>query len=125
MAKWVAAVIAGFLLLLFAALVVGWLLTGTFLFMPGNVRAKWQFAYENEEALHATAAQWCVALTAERSTTGDVRAQRTSQRIAIEQNYARLAAQYDASMRDAFRTGLVRPSDVAAQAPELKEIAPC
>lgn len=87
-----------------------------------NVKARWQFAYDYDRSLAAIAGQWCTAKKAEAAATDpNERIQRTSQRIAIENNYNRVEAQYDAALRDAFRSKYIRPSDVPTQAPLLQD----
>jgi hypothetical protein len=53
--------------------------------------------------------------------TLDERTQRVTQEIAQEQNFARIAANYNAAMRNAFAAKYVRPSDLPAEAPPLSE----
>ena len=100
----------------------GWFRAGTQIISPENVKAQWQFAYDFNESLTAIGQQWCTAKAAEDAeTNSDAKLQRTSQRISIEQNYARVKAQYDARLADAFRAKLVKPDDVPKRAPTLAE----
>lgn len=111
-----------------ASLFVRWLMVPAQVFSPENVRAQWQFVYDYDAQLKAIASQWCTAKDAEQNaTTPEGREQRTSQRIAIEQNYDRVKAQYDGRLRDAFRAKLVRPPDmdIPNQAPPLTQVATC
>lgn len=86
------------------------------------VTAQWQFAYDYEASLGASASNWCTALADEQSARSeDVRVQLSLQRRAIEQNYNRIKAEYDGRLRDAFRAKLVKPPDVPNQAPTLEE----
>lgn len=101
--------------------VSGWFSEGKRVVSPANVREQWQFAYDFDESLGAIATQWCTAKAAEQTATNpDTKDQRTSQRIAVEQNYARVAAEYNGRLRDAFRAKLVKPGDVPDQAPSLQ-----
>lgn len=88
-----------------------------------NVREQWRFAYDYDEDLRAIAVSHCAAVeTAEGETDPDIGAQRNSQTLAIEQNYARVAGDYNAALRDKFRAGLVAPPDVPERAPTLTEM---
>lgn len=100
----------------------GWFRATTAVVSPENVKAQWQFAYDYDASLKAIAGQWCTAKAAEVAETNpDFKAQRTSQRIAVEQNYDRVKGVYDARLADAFRAKLVRPSGVPTRAPALKD----
>lgn len=100
----------------------GWFKAGTDIISPENVKSQWQFAYDNEAALDAIASQWCTAQKAETAAvTNDERLQRSSQRIAIEQNYDRVAAVYNGRLADAFRAKWVKPPDVPEKAPLLTQ----
>lgn len=106
--------------LLLVGLGFGWFKPGVDIVSPDNVKSQWQFAYDTEAQLDAIALQWCTAQKAETaSVTTDERLQRSSQRIAVEQNYARVAASYNGRLADAFRAKWVKPSDVPDQAPLL------
>lgn len=103
----------------------GWFKAGTDIISPQNVKAQWQFVYDQDAALKAIGSQWCTAKKAEGdAVTSDERVQRTSQRIAIEQNYDRNKAIYDGKLRDAFRAKWVRPPDmdIPDEAPTLTEM---
>jgi hypothetical protein len=90
---------------------------------PENVRAQWAFAYQYDESLQAAARQICAARRAkEESTDANERTQRASQLIALEQNYARIQAEYNARLRDAFQAKLIAPADVPERAPELEAV---
>lgn len=85
-----------------------------------NVREQWKFAYTYNQSLGAIQDQFCTADRAVADSADNVeRSQRVTQRIAIENNYARVAAQYDAALQNAFEGGLVRPSDVPETAAAL------
>lgn len=100
-----------------------WLNAGAEVVSPQNVKAQWQFAYDYDEALAGAARQWCTIRQAEVQAPegSDAQVQRASQRIAVEQLYARNKAEYDARLRDAFRAKWVKPSDVPVRAPALEE----
>lgn len=101
----------------------GWFKTGADIISPTNVKQQWQFAYTFDESLKAINTQWCSAKDAEDADTNpETKPQRTSQRLAIEQNYAKVKAQYDAQLANAFEAKWVKPSDVPDRAPELNKI---
>jgi uncharacterized iron-regulated membrane protein len=116
----IGAVIGGILALL-AIFVLAWILFLGSIFGPGNVSAQWQFAYDNNKALAATAGNVCQARKDEAAAPAVDKSQRTSQRIAYEQNYRRIEADYDAALANAFKAKLVKPSDVPTTAPTLDE----
>lgn len=100
----------------------GWFRAGTQIISPQNVKAQWQFAYDYSESLNAIAGNWCTSKQAEDAETSpDAKLQRQTQRIAQEQNYNRVKAEYDARLADAFRAKWVKPPDVPARAPTLSE----
>lgn len=102
----------------------GWFNEGKRIISPANVRAQWQFAYDYDESLGAIALQWCTAKAEETAETNpDYRVQRSTQRIAVENNYNRVAGEYNGRLRDAFRAKLVKPSDVPDRAATLEEKA--
>lgn len=102
--------------------VMGWLTKPAEVFGVQNVENQWQFAYDMEEDLLASARQYCSAVGALDSAQGDYeRQQRQTQKTAIEQNYARIASDYNGRMRDAFRAKLVKPPDVREKAFTLQE----
>jgi len=104
------------------AFACNWVNAGAQVISPQNVKAQWQFAYDYDEALRGVAQNWCAIRMAESEATDpDVRAQRTSQRLAVEMLYATRKAEYDAQLRDAFRARLVKPADVPDRAPTLRE----
>lgn len=92
---------------------------------PENVKAQWQFAYDYDESLRASASNWCTLrkqeVQAGKIGDRDAMNQRGSQRIATEQLYERNKAEYDARLRDAFRAKWVKPTDVPTKAPTLDE----
>lgn len=88
-----------------------------------NVKEQWRFAYEGEESLRTAARIVCKAEQDEAAATSDnERIQRASARIAYEQNYYRIQADYDARMRNAFEAKLVKPDDVVSPAPSLEQM---
>lgn len=87
---------------------------------PENVRKQWAFAYDYDESLQSAARQVCAAEQALADTKDATeRSQRRSQLMALEQNYSRIQAEYNAKLRNAFDAKLVAPSDVPAKAPDL------
>lgn len=117
-------IIAATLVLGVVGLGLGWFRAGTQVISPDNVKSQWQFAYDYNESLKAIAGQWCTAKQAETAAADpDERVQRASQRIAVENNYQRVKAMYDARLEDAFRARLVAPPGVPARAPALTEAA--
>src|SRR5262245_1140179 len=83
--------------------VLGWLAVPFRVASPQNVQDQWRFAYEYDEALKAQARQLCAAEQArDRATSDGERSQRASQALALEQNYARIAGEYNARLRNAF-----------------------
>ena len=115
-------IVAG-LVLGIVGLGAGWFKAGTDIISPDNVKSQWQFAYDTEAALDAIGSQWCTAKKAEDAAlTNDERLQRSSQRIAVEQNYDRVAATYNGRLADVFRAKLVKPSDVPDRAPTLTQV---
>lgn len=104
---------------------LGWLFAPLDVTSVENVRKQWAFVYQFDESLQATAKQVCSAERAAKETKGDEeRIQRQSQALAFEQNYARIEAEYNAKLRDAFQAKYVKPSDVPSKAPTLDEIKP-
>lgn len=113
-----AAVLGG----LVGILVLAWVLFLSSIFFPSNVSEQWRFAYEYNRSLIATSQNVCQARKDEAAATDPtVKSQRGSQRIAYEQNYRRIEAEYDARLANAFEAKLVRPADVPLQAPTLEQ----
>lgn len=103
--------------------IIGWMFTPLDIFSRGNVQEQWRFAYDMEEDLKSAARQVCNARVAlENANTDWEKQQRQSQLTGLENNYARIASDYNAQMRDKFRAGLVKPSDVRRRAPSLNEM---
>ena len=101
---------------------VRWALVPTEVYSPENVSKQWAFAYEYSEKLKMGAVQVCIAEKAvAAATTDNEAAQRRSQLMAYEQNYARMWADYNARLKNNFEAGLVAPSDVPDKAPTLEE----
>jgi hypothetical protein len=99
---------------------LGWYHTETDVVSPENVKAQYQDAYSNFEALKATAGDVCSALAAVGAETDpDAKSQRVSEELAYEQNYRRIAAAYDAAYDNAFAAKHVGPTDLPHTAPEL------
>lgn len=99
---------------------LGWFRATTDVVSPENVKAQYQDAYTNYEALKATAGNVCALKTAIATETDpDARTQRVSQELAYEANFRRIAAAYDAAYDDAFRAKHVGPADLPTKAPDL------
>lgn len=121
--KIVGLVALGIIGLMAIAWALGWVAVPFRVTSSENVQKQWTFAYQYEEALRASAAQYCSAKKAVESATSDnEKSQRRSQQLAIEQNYARIQAEYDAKLRNAFEAKLVRPADVPARAATLSDM---
>ncbi len=102
---------------------LGWISVPGQVLSPQNVQEQWRFAYAFDESLQAIAQQVCATEKALAGATNEnEQTQRRSQLLAYEQNYARVAAEYDARLRNAFQAGLVAPSDVPRRAPTLNEM---
>lgn len=100
----------------------GWFRAGVEVISPANVKEQWAFAYSYDRSLGALAGTWCSAKTAEVAETNpDYRSQRTTQRLAYENQYRNVEAQYDAALANAFKAKLVKPSDVPVVAPTLDQ----
>lgn len=94
-----------------------------------NVKKQWSFVYQYDEGLKAAARKVCSAQKVlNESETTNERQQRRSHLLALEQNYARIQAEYNAKLRNAFEAKYVAPNDVPKTAPELgatlKEVCP-
>ena len=108
---------------LVGAWIFGWLAVPLRIFSQQNVEAQWTWGYDQYESLQAVSQQVCSAEKAIASAQSDTeRTQRQTQMLAYEMNYSRLAADYDARMRNAFQAGLVRPSDLPQRAPSLEDM---
>jgi len=100
----------------------GWFQAGVEVVSPANVKEQWAFAYSYDRSLSALAGTWCSAKTAEAAETDpDYRSQRITQRLAYENQYRSVEAQYDAALANAFKAKLVKPSDVPTVAPTLDQ----
>ena len=105
------------MLLLVTSFVAGWCAVPFKVFSADNVQEQWEFAYTYDESLSAIARQACSVKKLEAEATGSEATQRRTQLLAIEQNYARVASEYNARLRNAFKAKLVRPPDVPEVAP--------
>lgn len=106
--------------LLLAAWGLGWVAVPGQVAGAGNVRVQYAEAYKANESLKAISANVCSARALVAASTSDSeRTQRQTQAIAQEQNYQRVAAQYNARMADAFQAKYVAPADLPKTAPEL------
>ena len=85
-----------------------------------NVKTQWEFAYERINTLNAIARQVCIAEKVKDRSRQEALTQRETQLATYEQNYARVQAEYDAKLANAFEAKLVKPGDVPAKAPSLE-----
>lgn len=101
---------------------LGWFGAATQTVSAAHVREQWADAYTKHEALTAIAANVCGAEKLVNTATSDSeRSQRQTQLVAQEQNYARVAAEYNAAMADGFRSKYVKPGDLPSRASTLVE----
>ena len=99
-----------------------WLFVPAQIVSVENVREQWRFAYQYDESLKAIAQQICSTSKAvTEAESSEEKSQRRSQLIATEQNYARVEAEYNAKLRNAFEAKWVKPADVPNKAPTMKE----
>lgn len=125
--RWVLAII-GFVLLVGTVLTIvgfgaGWFSAGVKVVSPENVKAQFQAAYDDINALNAVAANICIAkkqrdlypVGTEGYNAGE------SNLVAQEQNYQRISNHYNAYIHDPFRAKLVRPRDLPDPAPTEAE----
>jgi hypothetical protein len=122
--RWLAAAAGAIVVLgvLFGVLglALGWFNAATDVISPENVKTQYRDAYTGYEALKATAGNICSAKAAIAAEPDqDAKSQRVSEELAYEQNYRRIAADYDAAYDDAFRAEHVGPGDLPNKAPEL------
>lgn len=88
----------------------------------GHVRDTYREAFDDTAAMDANARQACrldKVIAAE--TDPSVKQQRQSQLLAIENNYDRVKADYEAYMRDHFRGGVIRPRQLPLPYPSLED----
>lgn len=84
-----------------------------------HVRDTYQFAYDHVGTLKSLQSNVCIAKLAVDASTADVKSQRETQLIAIEQTYNRVEQEYDAYMDDHFRGKVIKPADLPYPAPTL------
>lgn len=121
--KIIALVVVTIVALMFFGWALGWFAAPLQATSADNVRKQFAFAYQYEESLNAAALQYCTSRDArDRTERGsEAHTQRETQVIAIEQNYSRIAAEYNAKLSNAFEAKLVAPPDVPKRAPTLAE----
>lgn len=118
-----AAIVAIALTVTCVGLPLGWFNKAADVVSPQNVEAQYRAAYDNMEAMEAAATQWCSFKHAEDDATDPtVKEQRASQRLAVETNFPRIRALYNAAMEDAFRAKYVKPLDLPDDAPTLDQV---
>lgn len=121
--KIVGGIVAAILGIMLISWGLGWIGAPLWVTSAEHVRKQFAFAYQYEESLNATARQYCTARDARDRTepNSEVHIQRETQVIVIEQNYARIAGEYDAKLRNAYDAKYVAPADVPKRAPTLSE----
>lgn len=88
-----------------------------------NVETQWEWAYSMEEDLKASAQQVCNARRSlVQETDVNAKVQWRSHVVAREDNYARIASDYNEKMRNAFETKYIKPDDVRERAPSLENM---
>lgn len=99
-----------------------WFGTAAHVISPENVKQQYALAFQDYNSLKATAVNVCGVVSAEKLLTpgSDAWNQRESQRLAYEQNYARIKAQYEARMSDIFQAKKVKPAELPFTAPTLQ-----
>jgi hypothetical protein len=103
---------------------LGWIGAGAQVVSPDNVRQQYAKAYDDYNALKALAGNVCDMQKAEaKASPGSTeQTQRTSQRLAYEQQYRNVKAQYDARYADIFRAQKVGPPDLPKEAPTVEQM---
>ena len=128
MGKTIAIVVAGFVALVIGLTALGfaldWFGTGVKIVSPENVKAQYEFAYQDTRALRADATNVCGELhvLADPTVSADEKTSRRSQLLAYQQLYAKTEADYDARVANVFQAKLVKPSDVPLVSPTLQEM---
>jgi len=100
----------------------GWFNSTLQVVSPQNVREQYSTAYGDWEGMKGTANNVCAFRTVVAEAPADVRDQRITALIAYQQNYTRLAADYDAAYDNAFRAKHVGPTDIPNKAPSLADM---
>lgn len=101
---------------------LGWFKAGTDVISADNVKTQYEFGYTYDRSMTALAGTWCSARQAEDAeTNADNKSQRTTQRLAYENQYRSVQAQYDAAMANAFKAKHVKPADLPLVAPSLDQ----
>lgn len=90
---------------------------------PENVKAQFQAAYDDINALNAVGQNICtLAKARDAEPNADLKSQRESQVLAQEQNFQRIQNHYNAYIHDAFRAKYVRPRDLPDPAPTEQSV---
>lgn len=113
-----------FLLLTAASWVFGWISLVPDKTSRENVERQWGWAYNQITDLEASAQQICATeqVLADESLSDAERTTYRSTLLTYEQNYSRIAGDYNEKVRNAFEAGIIRPYDVPASAPTLTEM---
>ena len=119
-ASWVLWVVGFVVVLGILGWVIRWASVPGQVISPENVRKQWAFAYQYDESLQAAARQVCATEKATNiATDPQEKTQRRSQQLDLENNYARIEAEFNARLRNAFEAKLVAPNDVPSAALDL------
>lgn len=117
---WIVAVLV---LLGIVGFIVSWIGAAAEVVSPDNVRQQYALAYQDYNALQATAQNACVIRDAvKNATSDDEKTQRESQLLAVQTNYNNIASQYEARMQNIFQAKKVKPTDLPFQAPTESEM---
>lgn len=120
--KWVLVLVVIGLIIGVIGFVGGWFNAGKQIISPANVKAQYAGAYSRWEALKATTCNVKGEQTlVDNATDPTIKVQYQQQLSAYQQNYVRVAADYDAAYDNAFQAKHVGPSDIPRVAPTLSE----
>lgn len=111
--------VVGAAVLIFA---LSWVLFLSNIFFPANVSRQFDLLYSNYASFQAAAQNVCAARSAASAApSGNVHDQRITQQLTIENNYNRIAADYNQAVANIFKAKLILPSDLPRTAPTLDE----
>lgn len=104
------------------AFACSWAGAGAKVISPANVTKQYAQAYSRWEALKATTCNVAgEQKLVDNATDPTIKVQYQQQLSAYQQNYVRVAADYDAAYDNAFAAKHVGPSDIPKQAPTLSQ----
>ena len=101
---------------------LSWLLSILGIFSFSNLNTQWKDGYQEYEALVAGAKEVCAMEEILKTSPESDKSTRQTQRIVLKQNYARIAANYDAAAKNALGRKLLMPADLPGIAPSLKAL---